>query len=148
MITVKNLLIKFQEYTLEKGILNANFAHNGVANNFMKHIGIEDCIIGKVDTEKVKTKNIFEKGNRITTNRRNVFEIIDVNESQIVCRDLLNDDFSVFDKTEHDFEIADVKIILELSLKEIVDETEISDKDKKHILFQMGCRFSNWLKVK
>ena len=31
-------------------------------------------------------ENIFEKGNKITTNRRNCFEVIDVNEHQVVCR--------------------------------------------------------------
>lgn len=46
-------------------------------------------------------KNILEKGKKITTNRRNLFEVIDVNEHQVVCEDLLTDDFSVFSKTEH-----------------------------------------------
>ena len=90
-------------------------------------------------------ENIFEKGNKITTNRLNCFEVIDVNEHQVVCRDLLTDDFSVFSKTEHKFEKANIKLILELSLKEILEETEISGKDKQHILLQMGCRLSNWL---
>lgn len=90
-------------------------------------------------------ENIFEKGNRITTNRLNCFEVIDVNDSQVACRDLLTDDFSVFSKTEHEFEKADIKLILELSLKEILEETEINDEDKQHILLQMGCRLSNWL---
>ena len=52
-------------------------------------------------------ENIFEKGNKITTNRLNCFEVIDVNKHQVVCRDLLTDDFSVFSKTEHNFEKAD-----------------------------------------
>ena len=90
-------------------------------------------------------EDIFVKGNRITTNRLNCFEVIDVNDSQVVCRDLLTDDFSVFSKTEHKFEKANIKLILELSLKEIIEETEISDKDKQHVLLQMGCRLSNWL---
>ena len=90
-------------------------------------------------------ENIFEKGNKITTNRLNCFEVIDVNEHQVVCRDLLTDDFSVFSKTEHKFEKANVKLILVLSLKEILEETEINDKDKQHVLLQMGCRLSNWL---
>ena len=34
--------------------------------------------------------NIFYKGNKITTNRFNSFEILDVNESDIVCKDLLD----------------------------------------------------------
>lgn len=90
-------------------------------------------------------ENIFEKGNKITTNRLNCFEVIDVNDSQVVCRDLLTDDFFVFYKTEHKFEIANIKLILELSLKEILEETEISDKDRQHVLLQMGSRFSNWI---
>lgn len=90
-------------------------------------------------------ENIFKKGNKITTNRLNCFEVIDNNEYQVVCRDLLTDDFYIFSKTEHIFEIANLKLILELSLKEIIEETEISEKDKQHILFQMGCRLSNWL---
>lgn len=90
-------------------------------------------------------ENIFEKGNKITTNRLNCLEVIDTNDSQVVCKDLLTDDFFVFSKTEHKFEKADIKLILELSLREILDETEINDKDKQHILLQMGCRLLNWL---
>lgn len=88
---------------------------------------------------------IFVKGNRITTNRLNYFEVIDVNDSQVVCKDLLTDEFSIFDKTEHTFEIVDIKLILELSLKEILGETEINYKDMQHVLVNMGCRLSNWL---
>lgn len=90
--------------------------------------------------------DIFKKGNKITTNRLNCFEVIDVNSYEVVCKDLLTGDFSIFSKTEYKFEIADIKLILELSLKEIVEEIEISEKDKEHILLQMGCRLSNWLK--
>ena len=36
MNTIKGILIKFQEYQLENNILNANFAHNAIANNFLK----------------------------------------------------------------------------------------------------------------
>ena len=90
-------------------------------------------------------ENIFEKGNIITTNKLNCFEVIDVNEYQVVCKDLLNGDFYVFSKTEHKFERANIKLILRKSLREIVEETEISEKDKEHILLQMDSRISNWL---
>lgn len=90
-------------------------------------------------------EDIFEKGNIITTNRRNCLEVIDYNDYQVVCKDLLTNDFSVFSKTEHNFEKADVKIILELSLKEILDDTEINDKDKEYIINQMGYRLNSWL---
>ncbi len=89
--------------------------------------------------------DIFKKGNRITTNRLNCFEVLDVNEYEICCKDLLNGDFSVFSKTEHKFEIFDVKLVLELSLKEILEETEISEKDKQHVLLQVGSRISSWI---
>ena len=32
----KTLLIKFQEWQLNNNILNANFAHNGMANKFLE----------------------------------------------------------------------------------------------------------------
>ncbi len=35
METLKDILIKFQEWQLENGILNANFAHSGVAQKFI-----------------------------------------------------------------------------------------------------------------
>lgn len=90
-------------------------------------------------------ENIFEKGNKITTNRLNCFEVVDINKNQVVCRDLLTDEFFIFSKTEHKFENANIKLILELSLKKILDETEMSDKDKKHVLLEMGNRIFNWL---
>lgn len=34
-------------------------------------------------------EDIFIKGNRITTNKRNCFEVINTNEYQVVCKDLI-----------------------------------------------------------
>lgn len=90
-------------------------------------------------------EEIFEKGNKITTNRLNCLEVIYTNTHQVVCKDLLTGELDVFSKTEHKFEKANVKLILELSLKEIIEETEITEKDRQHILLQMSSRLSNWL---
>lgn len=88
---------------------------------------------------------IFKKGNRITTNKLNCFEILDVNDYQICCKDLLTDDFSVFSKTEHNFEIFDAKLVLVNTLKEVIEETDISDENIQHILTQMNSRINKWL---
>jgi len=42
---------------------------------------------------------IFKKGNKITTNNLNCFVVIDVNNEQVVCKDMLTDEFILFDKT-------------------------------------------------
>lgn len=47
-MTVKELLIKFQEYQLEYKVLNANFAHNAAANLFMERYGVKNCSIPDV----------------------------------------------------------------------------------------------------
>lgn len=93
-------------------------------------------------------KNLFNTGNIITTNNQNCLEIIASNTDEIVCRDLLTDDFCILKKTEHKYELADTRIILELSLHEIIHEVkdEISEKAKQHILQQMGCRIAAWIK--
>lgn len=90
-------------------------------------------------------ENIFEKGNKITTNNLNCFEVIDTNDYQVVCKDLLNGDFSVFDKTEHKFERANIKLILIRSLQEIINEIGLSPKDRHHILLELDIRLSKWL---
>lgn len=90
-------------------------------------------------------ESIFDKGNKITTNGLNCLVVIDTNEYQVVCRDLLNGDFYVFSKTEHKFQRAVIKTILRNSLREIVNETEISKKDMEHIILEMDCRISKWL---
>lgn len=90
--------------------------------------------------------NIFFKGNKITTNKINCLEVVDFNEYQVVCRDLLTNDFSVFFKTEHNFETADVKQVLELSMKEVLDDIEISEKDKQYVLNQLNFRLHSWFK--
>ncbi len=88
---------------------------------------------------------MFEIENKITTNGLNYFEIIAVNEYQIVVKDLLTGEFNIFSKTQHKFEQANVKIILQNSLTEILNEIEILDKDRKHILEQMSNRIYKWL---
>lgn len=47
-MTVKELLIKFQEYQLEFNVLNANCAHNAAANLFMERNAVENCTIHDV----------------------------------------------------------------------------------------------------
>lgn len=89
--------------------------------------------------------NIFEKGNKITTNILNCFEVIDSNDYQIVCKDLLTGDFEILTKNGHNFEIADIKTILIQSMRTIISETGISNDDRKHILDEMVVRISNWL---
>ncbi len=76
---------------------------------------------------------IFKKGNIITTNERNAFEILGVNESEICVRDLITEDFSVFSKTEHTYSLFNPKIVLKNCIKEVVDDTEISIHDKEFI---------------
>ena len=90
-------------------------------------------------------ENIFEKGVKITTNKLNCFEVIDGNSYQVVCKNLLTGDFTVFSKTEHKFEFANVKLILKNSLTEILDETDMSIKAKEHVFLQMNSRISKWL---
>jgi hypothetical protein len=92
-----------------------------------------------------KCIDIFKKGNRITTNGISCFEVIDSNENSIVCKDLYTDDFMVFSKTEHKFEIADYKSILINSLKEILYETQIKQDDKNHIHSNMYHRINKLL---
>lgn len=43
-LTLKDVLIKFQEWQLENKPLNANFAHNGVANLFLEKMSVENPI--------------------------------------------------------------------------------------------------------
>jgi hypothetical protein len=88
---------------------------------------------------------IFEKGNKITTNNRNCFVILDVNDDSICCKDLLTNDFSIFSKTEHKFELFDSKKVLKNCLKEVVEETKIDNVDKHHILSIMIKYFDLWL---
>jgi hypothetical protein len=90
-------------------------------------------------------EDIFKKGNRITTNGLNCFEILDANDHYISCKDLLTDDFSIFSKTEHKFEIFDAKVVLVNALKEVMDETEASTKDKQDILNYINSCIDKWL---
>ena len=89
---------------------------------------------------------MFETGNLITTNNLNCFLIVDSNENKIVCKDLLNDDFCILDKSEHDYKIAEPKIILQNSLKEILDELNINNIDERHILEQMNIKLQKWIR--
>jgi len=89
--------------------------------------------------------SIFKVGNRITTNNLNVFEILGVNESDICVVDLLNGDFSVMSKTEHKYELTNLKVIFNYTLKEVIQETNISKEDKEFVCEQMSYRFNKWL---
>lgn len=44
-ITIKKILILFQEWQLEKEVPNYNFMHNVIANNFIEQNGLENLII-------------------------------------------------------------------------------------------------------
>jgi hypothetical protein len=88
---------------------------------------------------------MFEKGNKITTNNRNCFEILEVNDDSICCRDLLTNEFLIFSKTEHIFELFDIKKVLKFYLKDVVEETEVTNEDKYHILLLMNNIFDKWL---
>jgi hypothetical protein len=89
--------------------------------------------------------NIFYKGNKITTNRFNCLEILDVNESDIACKDLLDGEFYIFSKTEHKFENVDIKILLENSLNEILNDIDLDSNNRDLVLTQMKYRISKWL---
>ena len=81
---------------------------------------------------------MFEKGNRITTNGISCFEVIDSNEDDVVCKDLLTEDFMIFSKSEHLFENANIKNILINSLKEILNDTDTSQNERDFILNSMN----------
>ena len=51
---------------------------------------------------------------------------MEVNDDSICCRDLLTNEFSIFSKTEHLFEIFDIKKVLKNCLKDVVEETEVT----------------------
>lgn len=90
---------------------------------------------------------MFKTGNLITTNRMNGLEVIASNEHDIVVRDLLNGDFSVLSKTEHDYELFDAKTVLKNELKSILSNTseEINKKDMDFIIYQMNARIDKFI---
>jgi hypothetical protein len=51
----------------------------------------------------------------------------------------------IFDKNEHRFEIADLKVIFENSVNEVLDETKITKIDKDHILCHIKLLLDKWL---
>jgi hypothetical protein len=59
-MTVKELLIKFQEYQLEYNVLNLNHSHNEAANLFMERSQIKNYTIHNVgsmlDLDKLQKK--------------------------------------------------------------------------------------------
>ena len=76
---------------------------------------------------------------------KNCFKILETNETEISCVDILTDDFVVFSKTEHKFELFDAKKVLISSLWEALEEINISVSDKIHIQNTMIVRFDKWL---
>lgn len=88
---------------------------------------------------------MFEKGNKITTNGISCFEVIDSNDYEVVCKDLLTGDFNIFKKTEHLFENANIKNILIKSLNEILNESNTSQNDIDIILNNMETRIEKLL---
>lgn len=89
---------------------------------------------------------MFTAGKFITTNKLNCFEIIAVNETSVVCQDVITKDFCIFEKTEHKFEVADVRVLLSHSLLEILSEVDISPKTRNHIFDAMHVRIHAWVK--
>lgn len=59
-MTVRDFLIKFQEYQLEHEVLNANFAHNTVANKFMKRHAVKNCVMPDVSIS-LQRRQLAEK---------------------------------------------------------------------------------------
>ncbi len=59
-MTVKELLIKFQEYQLEDKVLNANYAHNTAANLFMERYGVNNCTIPDVSNSAISLDKICQ----------------------------------------------------------------------------------------
>ena len=71
--------------------------------------------------------------------------ILDINESDISCKDLLTDDFSILTKTEHNYKLFDIKKSLEMALCEIISDTDCLSDDKRFIIAQMKCRIEKWI---
>jgi len=90
-------------------------------------------------------EELFKVGNIITTNESNAFKILGVNESDICVQNLLNLDFEVLNKTHHKYTLFNPKIVLKNELKSILNDTEISKKDKEFILEQMNCRIDKFI---
>jgi len=92
-------------------------------------------------------ENLFKVGNIISTNDSNAFEILGENEYSVCVRDLLTQDFSVMDKTEHTYTLFNPKMVLKNVLKEILEDTEaeISKKDKDFIFDAMSVRIDKFL---
>jgi len=62
---LKNIIIKFQEWQLEHGILNANFAHNVVANKFLN---LMEPQVKTIDLNPDIIESIFKNVERIHGN--------------------------------------------------------------------------------
>ncbi len=59
-ITLKELVILFQEWQLETEAPNYNFTHNGVANNFIEKNGLENFLFcEKSDKGKINKESRF-----------------------------------------------------------------------------------------
>jgi hypothetical protein len=90
-------------------------------------------------------EELFKVGNIITTNEMNGFKILGVNETDICVQNLLTLDFEVFNKTHHRYTLFNPKTVLKNELKSILDDIEISEKDKGFILEQMNCRIDKFI---
>lgn len=98
-----------------------------------------------METTTQPMTDIFEKGNKITTNGMTYFKVIDSNDYEVVLKDLLTDDFYVFNKTEHTYENVDFKVIFKKILNEILNETTTSEEDAEYIRNNMGIIFNKLL---
>lgn len=90
-------------------------------------------------------KSIFVKGNKITTNQLNCFVVIDTNDYQVCCQDLLTLDFCVFTQTEHSFKLFDNKIVLRNVLKEILIDYCEDTKTIDAVTKAFDLRLNAWL---
>jgi ATP-dependent helicase/DNAse subunit B len=75
---------------------------------------------------------------------KKVIDALKSGDEKILLSDIATD-FNVFTKTEHKFEIFDVKQTLEYTLHQILDEINLSFENKKYIFSEMKCRFDKWL---
>jgi hypothetical protein len=83
----------------------------------------------------------FKINSLITTNNRNIFKVLGVNEHDIAVQDTLNGDFNVLSKTEHEYKEANIKEILKQSVVDCVNDYQ-GDKEIHKLINNM---IDKWL---
>jgi len=76
----------------------------------------------------------MRKGEKITTNNRNCFEVLDFNEFEVVVKDLLSGDCYILTISEYSISAFDPIIVLPNLLERICDGIMLSDENKEYIL--------------